>query len=180
MKELLSKLSKAKQEIKPIIKSETNPFYKSKYFDINALLDQVEPILESHGLLLLQPIKDNKVVSVIFDTDTEQALESSIELPPLTDPQKMGSAVTYYRRYTLQSLLALQADDDDGNLASKKSEPKIKPVEGKPRLTDTGYDFLMNKGTADQINEALENRSMGIVQENKLKEKLEQLKTKLK
>jgi hypothetical protein len=41
-------------------------------------------------------------------------------LPEINDPQKLGSAITYYRRYTLQSLLALQAEDDDANLASNK------------------------------------------------------------
>ena len=40
---------------------------------------------------------------------------------PLSSPQKLGSAITYYRRYTLASLLGLQAEDDDGNLASSKS-----------------------------------------------------------
>jgi hypothetical protein len=39
-------------------------------------------------------------------------------LPNLQDPQKLGSAITY-RRYTLQSLLGLQAEDDDGNKAKR-------------------------------------------------------------
>jgi hypothetical protein len=50
-------------------------------------------------------------------------------LPEIADPQKMGSAVTYYRRYMLQSLLLLRAVDDDGNIASGKATP---PVSGKP------------------------------------------------
>lgn len=125
MKELLIKLSKAKQEMKPIIKSEANPFFKSKYFDINALLLQIEPILHSHKLFLVQPIEDNKVISKIYDVETGQVLESAMTLPDLNDPQKMGSAVTYYRRYTLQSLLALQAEDDDDNAASGQSKPTL-------------------------------------------------------
>lgn len=118
MKELLTKLSKAKKELKPIVKNEVNPFFKSKYFDINALLLQVEPILQSHGLLLLQPLGNGGVYSQIYDVETGDKIESSMTLPDLQDPQKMGSAVTYYRRYTLQSLLALQAEDDDANAAS--------------------------------------------------------------
>jgi hypothetical protein len=46
----------------------------------------------------------------------------------MDDPQKLGSAVTYYRRYTLQSLLGLQAEDDDANSASqavKSTKPWI-------------------------------------------------------
>jgi hypothetical protein len=42
-----------------------------------------------------------------------------MKLPEILDPQKIGSAVTYYRRYTLQSLLSLQAVDDDANLSSE-------------------------------------------------------------
>jgi len=52
-----------------------------------------------------------------------------MKLSDQTDPQKLGSEITYYRRYTLQSLLALQAEDDDGNKASrpapKKAETKL-------------------------------------------------------
>ena len=48
-----------------------------------------------------------------------------MQLPNDLDAQKMGSAITYFRRYTLQSLLALQALDDDGNLATKTSKPKL-------------------------------------------------------
>ena len=43
---------------------------------------------------------------------------SSIPLGDISDPQKLGGAITYYRAYTLQSLLGLQAEDDDGNTAS--------------------------------------------------------------
>ena len=116
MKELLNKLSKAKAEITPIVKNETNPFFKSKYCDINALLAEIEPILHAHNLLLLQPIENNTVATKIYDIESGQVIESSMTLPDLQDPQKMGSAVTYYRRYTCVSLLGLQAIDNDGNL----------------------------------------------------------------
>ena len=52
------------------------------------------------------------------------SVESSIQLTQFNDPQKLGSAITYYRRYTLQSLLGLQAEDDDANKASTK-EPVL-------------------------------------------------------
>jgi hypothetical protein len=115
MKELLKALAEAKKEITPISKDSTNPFFKSKYFDINQLIENVEPILENHGLILLQPIFENKVHSNIYHVDSGESVSSCIELPALTDPQKLGSAITYYRRYTLQSLLSLQTEDDDAN-----------------------------------------------------------------
>ena len=114
------KLSAVKSEVGRISKDSSNPFFKSKYFDINSLLLHVEPIIQKNGLLLLQPIQDGLVKSIIFDTNGF-SIESGIALPELNDPQKLGSAITYYRRYTLQSLLALQAEDDDANLASNKA-----------------------------------------------------------
>ena len=118
MKELLKALANVKKEVGTLSKTETNPFFKSKYFDINSLIQQIEPLLEKNNLLLLQPIIDNKVKSVIYEVESGLCVSSEIELPNLTDPQKLGSAITYYRRYTLQSLLGLQAEDDDGNKAS--------------------------------------------------------------
>ena len=118
MKDLLKALAEVKKEVGTLSKTETNPFFKSKYFDINSLIQQVEPLLEKNGLLLLQPIENNKVRSVIYHLESEKFLSSEMDLPNLQDPQKLGSAITYYRRYTLQSLLGLQAEDDDGNKAA--------------------------------------------------------------
>jgi hypothetical protein len=111
---IYSKLLKVQREIGAISKDTKNPFYNSKYFDINSLLRQVMPLLQKQELVLIQPIQDGQVKSVIVDTDGG-SIESSMFLPEINDPQKLGSAITYYRRYTLQSLLALQAEDDDGN-----------------------------------------------------------------
>lgn len=113
---IYNKLYKVQKEIGAISKDSKNPFYNSKYFDINSLIKQVTPILEKHKLLLLQPIRDGKQYSVIIDLDGG-SFESSLTLPTDLDAQKIGSAITYYRRYTLQSLLALQSEDDDGNSA---------------------------------------------------------------
>jgi hypothetical protein len=116
--EIYKKLLEAKKEIGKISKDSTNPFFKSKYFDINGLLEHVEPIMQKNGLLILQPIEAEWVKTQIFDVETGEKVCSEIHLGNITDPQKLGSAITYYRRYTLQSLLGLQAEDDDGNKAS--------------------------------------------------------------
>jgi len=124
MKELLKALANVKKEVGKLSKTETNPFFKSKYFDVNSLIEQVDPLLEKNGLLLLQPIINNEVKSIIYHCESELSVESSIQLTQFNDPQKLGSAITYYRRYTLQSLLGLQAEDDDANKASAK-EPTL-------------------------------------------------------
>jgi hypothetical protein len=125
-KTFFQKLYNLQGKVEAISKDSTNPYFKSKYFDVNALLRQITPMLQEEGLLLLQPIKQGEVASIIIDVDSGEKIESAMTLPDMTDPQKIGSAITYYRRYTLQSLLALQAEDDDGNQASKQ-KPVLKP-----------------------------------------------------
>jgi len=120
MENILKSLSLVKGEVGKLSKDTTNKFFNSKYFDVNQLLEQVEPLLQKNGLLLLQPITGGKVKSIIYHIESGENVESEIDLGAITDPQKVGSAITYYRRYTLQSLLGLQAEDDDANHASQK------------------------------------------------------------
>lgn len=132
MKELLKKIALVKTEIGTLSKNASNPFFKSKYLDLGEILTNLEPLLAKHNLLLLQPISSVCVSTEIYDTESGDKVTSCIPLPQITDPQKIGSAITYYRRYSLQSLLALQTDDDDGNKASqpeKKETLKDKTAE---------------------------------------------------
>ena len=122
---IYNKLYKVQKEIGAISKNKQNNFYKSKYFNIDELIEQLTPILQKHNLLLLQPIQDDKQYSIIHDIDDGDSVESSLSLPINLDAQKIGGAITYYRRYTLVALLGLQAEDDDGNTASGKSMPKV-------------------------------------------------------
>jgi len=130
MLKILKSISEFKKEVGVLSKDSTNPFFDSKYLDINQLLHHLEPILEKHNLLVLQPIQDGFVKSIIYHIESGENISSEIKLSDFTNPQHTGSAVTYFRRYTLQSLLGLQAEDDDGNKAGvdkssikKESEP---------------------------------------------------------
>ena len=134
--EIYKKLANVKKQVGAIEKNSLNPFHKNKYFDINGLLDQLEPILENEGLLLLQPIYEGKVVTQIIDVESNDMIESSIDFTGITDPQKLGSAITYYRRYTLVSLLALKAEDDDGNKA--RTKPQITNLDGAVQAIQQG------------------------------------------
>ena len=120
-------LFNVKQELKAVAKTSNNPFFKSKYADLNAHLDAVEPILAKYDLFLLQPTKTNgqfNVVESIITHINGENIAASFKVPELDDPQKLGGAVTYLRRYTLSALLGLKAEDDDGNLASGKVAKK--------------------------------------------------------
>jgi hypothetical protein len=122
---LHQKLHRAKLAIGKVTKNAMS--HHSKYADLNAILSTVEPVLLENGLLLIQPIQGNSVCTQIVDINYSGAMiESCMELPQGITPQQMGSAITYYRRYTLQSALSLQAVDDDGQHASKEQPTETK------------------------------------------------------
>lgn len=124
--EIYKKIFEAKKEFTAISKDQKNPHFQSAYYDINDLLKMVEPVLHSKGLMIMQPIKDGKISTIIIDVDTGETLEAYYQLDHNPNPQKVGSEITYYRRYLLSSLLSLQADDDDGNKASEKKPEDTK------------------------------------------------------
>ena len=157
---IYSKLYELQNEIGSISKDATNPFYKSKYFDINSLIGQLKPLLHKHKLVLLQPITDNQVRSVIVDLEGG-SVESSMPLPNDLDAQKLGSAITYFRRYTLQSLLALQAIDDDGNLATKKNK-KPQLIENTPQFKNAQEAIKKGKTINDIKKHYIINKNIEI------------------
>jgi hypothetical protein len=134
---IYGKLLKAKKEIGKVFKNSKNPHFKSNYADVNSLLDTVEPILLENGLLLLQPILNGKVITQIIEVETGEKIESIIELDGTMNAQQRGSQITYYRRYTLQSL---STTDDDGNLAVQPS---------KPLMSDAQYEKFIERLQTD-------------------------------
>ena len=139
-KKLVAKLFEIQKEIGAIVKDSTNPYYNSKYFDINKLLDTVKPMLNEHGILLMQPLNTENGKTVLMtqltDTESNEIISTSAILPENPDPQKMGSIITYYRRYSLQSLLALQATDDDAEIAAHGNPNLPEPVKLPQRLSE--------------------------------------------
>lgn len=99
--------------------------YNYKYFDINQLVEKVKPLLAKHQLTILQPL-DNidgaPAIRTILADASGNTLEWVTPLPAAEDPQKLGSAITYMRRYALQSLLFMQAEDDDAAVTVTNNE----------------------------------------------------------
>ena len=128
----MEKLLKIQTEIGKLSKDKANPFFNSSYFDINQIIEQLLPLLEKYGITVLQPLSNVEgrpaLATLIYDGD-KLLSETLVTLPDLDNPQKLGSAVTYYRRYSLTALFLLQADDDDGNKASKKKAIKTNQSE---------------------------------------------------
>lgn len=130
MKAIATALLKAQTEMSNPNKDASNPFFKSKYADLNAVRDAVLPVLNKHGIIVLQPIVNidgrNFVKTVLLHESGEQ-IESETEIiySRLNDAQAQGSGITYARRYGLQSLVCIGADDDDGNGASPQGNTQL-------------------------------------------------------
>jgi len=156
-KNIYQKLHEAKLEIGKVAKNAKNPHFKNTYADLNALIEAVEPILLEKGLVLLQPIKEGRVFTIITSITDSVSIESYIDLPINLNPQQLGSAVTYFRRYTLQSLLSLQAVDDDGQHASQEPKKEEAPS-GKKECNDATFKKLVEaiqegRGTVEKAKE---------------------------
>jgi len=155
------KLWKAKHEIKGVTKGKDNPYFKSKYADLNAILDAVEPILLKYNLIVLQPILEGCVVTQIIDIETGEKVESKLLLPILNDPQKQIAGVTYFRRATLQSLLSLQAVDNDGN--------ELRDADKKEKLSEERFSSALNALAEGKVTKELLLDKFALTQEQIIK-----------
>lgn len=125
--ELASALSKAQGQIKGAIKDTSNPFFKSKYADLASVWDACREPLSGNGLSVMQTtIGDDPtkvtVVTTLAHTSGQWIQGQLTLMPAKADPQGIGSAITYARRYALAAIVGVAPDDDDGNAASGKSD----------------------------------------------------------
>jgi len=127
IKELATALNKAQAEMSGAKKKATNPFFKSKYSDMNAVVDAIRVPFCDNGLSYSQfPIFNDKCVGVetILMHESGEWISSVLMLPMTKqDPQAAGSAITYARRYSLQSIAGIPSEDDDGHAATKSRPP---------------------------------------------------------
>lgn len=158
----MKQLLEFQRKVNAIKKDGKNPHFKSTYATLTQILSEVKPILSDIGLVLLQPIKDGKVGTVITDGD-KLVIESFIDLPTGLNPQQMGSAITYFRRYTLASLLSLEIEDDDANMTIKPSKPALSPEQFEAMIK------AINEGKKDQVIKSMDKYTI----DNKYKTLLE-------
>lgn len=132
MKELLTALCKAKQLFTSIKKDKVNPHFKSKYASLDSVLAAVEPGLLAHELILTSLVAEGNLTTRLYHSSGE-CLESTFALPNLSDPQKLGSTISYYRRYAISGLLGVTADeDDDANGAKPVTSQSAYATPAKP------------------------------------------------
>ena len=126
-------LLKAQKAIKAALKDSTNPHFKSKYADLSSVIDAVKEPLNANGIMYLQGVEDAEngvAVETMLLHESGEWLSSTIKIPATKhDAQGYGSATTYARRYGLQAMCGVPAEDDDGNAASKP-KATITPTTG--------------------------------------------------
>ena len=128
MKEIAPALVKAQATIKAAVKDSSNPFFKSKYADLATIIEAVRTPLNAAGICFLQPASEAehgvRVETILLHVSGEWVSESVVVPVSKDDAQGMGSALTYGRRYGLQSMCGVPVEDDDGNAATKSPPAK--------------------------------------------------------
>lgn len=123
---ILKSLLAARADFGPIVKDKVNPHYKSRYADLETVLDAVSESLAKHGLLLVQRTEVGEsghvLLTELVEVASSDKIVSTYPLVPSrpNDPQALGSALTYARRYSILALLGVAAEDDDGQKASQQ------------------------------------------------------------
>lgn len=128
---LIGALAKAHKAFKPIIKSETNPFFKSKYADLATVIEATKDGLSDNGLAVVQPPayeRSTGTVQIVtlLAHESGQWIKSILDMPTnKPDAQGVGSAITYGRRYSFSAIINVASEqDDDANAAVSSREFK--------------------------------------------------------
>jgi Tfp pilus assembly protein PilZ len=142
-------------------KGSLNPFFKNSYASLNDIREACMPHLNDNGIVVLQPtafIDGKNFIKTILLHESGESIEALTEIiySKQNDAQSQGSGITYARRYGLQSLVNVGAEDDDGNKASNPT-PQPAQVE-KAWLNKDSEQFIKAKewlhsgdGTIDKI-----------------------------
>lgn len=134
LNELFAALAKAQAVMGKALKDKQNPFYKSKYADLASVVDISRGPLTDNGLCVTQPpIKGEfgETLRTILGHSSGQWLASEIVLKPTkTDPQALGSYITFMRRYAYASIVGVVTkEDDDGEAAMDRvTEAQVKAI----------------------------------------------------
>jgi hypothetical protein len=119
-------------------KGASNPYFKSKYADLGSVLEACKELLNEAGVAILQPHSNrdgkNFVETILLHAASGEWISSETEVvcSKQNDPQALGSAITYARRYGLQSLLSMPAEDDDGEGAMSRAPKSVAPAVKSP------------------------------------------------
>lgn len=147
--ELISALVKAQAALRPVRKGSVNDFKGYKYADLADIWDACRGPLTENGLCVLQATRRTELglelVTTLAHTSGQWAA-STLPVPPESDPQRLGSALTYVRKYALIAIVGLAAEDDDGQAASAGPRQQQPQAQAKQQ----GQRQAQPKGQAQQ------------------------------
>ena len=150
--ELTKALSSFQGKIASVKKTSVNPFFHSKYADLDAVWEMCRRPLAENGLALVQTTieqDDRMYLETLLLHISGEYLSSRYPLNPMRqvkdagwvpsdDPQSLGSVITYARRYAMSAMLGVAADeDDDANKASHPAPPARQDRTGPARPSST-------------------------------------------
>ena len=126
--QLAAAFAKAQGKVKHAVKDSTNPHFKSKYSDLASIWEACREALASHGIGVIQAPFHAESGEIGLETmllhESGQFLSRSFTMPVSKfDPQGVGSALTYARRYALAAMIGVSPDDDDGEGAMNRQAP---------------------------------------------------------
>lgn len=107
--------------------------HKYTYADLTDIYEVINPILRKHGLVVIQPLQDGGIRTIVYHTPSEEVIDCFIIIPEvklamMNDYQAFGSGITYFRRYALSSFLRIVTDADNdaqGKQIEDKKQEKI-------------------------------------------------------
>lgn len=147
LSELAPALCRAQGNISGAIKDATNPFFKTKYADMESCWAAVKGPLQAEGLSLVQtmgfvPGAGPTLITTLLHTSGEWISGEQPVCAKADDPQALGSAITYARRYGLAAITALVQVDDDAEsfMNSAPRQQTSEPIKG------DGGDYVLRFG----------------------------------
>jgi len=147
---LTAALITAQGEYSALKRDCVNPFFKSKYASLDSVIDATSPALRKYGLIVIQTTDGDNLISTLAHS-SGQWISGSYPLHAVkNDPQGMGSAITYARRYAYCAIVqcAPSDEDDDGN---SHNEPKKKAEPPQKTKNDTSRKTIGK--TPEQVKE---------------------------